>query len=56
MVSEFLLLFDYLNLSSSSENNKKKVMKKVKIIIFEVIILFEYGKANKKYWDRFKLH
>lgn len=31
-------------------------MKKTKLNVTKVIKLFEYKKANKKYWDRHKLH
>ena len=26
-------------------------MEKVKITIFEVVVLFKYGKVNEKYWN-----
>ena len=31
-------------------------MKKAKITITKAIVLFEYGKANKRYWNRPKLY
>lgn len=57
MVSEFLFPFERLNLFSLPEDKKKEVMKKVEIIITKAVLLvFEYGKANKEYWDGPKLH
>ena len=56
MALEFLLLFGRLNLSSLPEDKKKEVMEKVEITITEAVVLFEYGKANKGYWDGPKLH
>ena len=49
MVSEFLLLFERLNLSSLPKDKKKEVMKKAEITITEAVVLFEYGKTNKGY-------
>lgn len=55
MVLEFFLLFGRLNLSSLPED-KKKMMEKAKLIISKAVMLFEYVKANKEYWDRSKLY
>ena len=52
---EFLLL-RRLNLSSLPKDKKKEVIEKVEITITEAVMLFEYGKANKVYWDGPKLH
>lgn len=35
---------------------KKKGIKKAKITITAAVVLFEYKKANKDYWDRLKHH
>ncbi len=32
------------------------MMEKAEIIIIETVVLFEYRKANKRYWDGPKLH
>ena len=56
MVLEFLLPFKHLNRSSLLEDKKKEVMKKAEITIIKAVILFEYEKANKGYWDKLKLH
>lgn len=56
MVSEFFLPFDHFNLSSLPKDKKKEVIKKAKITITKIIMLFEYRKANKEYWDGPKLH
>ena len=56
MVSEFLLFFKCLNFSSLPEDKKKEVMEKAEITIIVAVVLFEYGKANKGYWDGLKLH
>lgn len=53
---KFLLLFRYLNLFSLPEDKKKEVIEKIKITITKAILLFEYKKANKRYWDRSKLY
>lgn len=31
-------------------------MEKVAITVSEAVVLFEYGKANERYWDGPKLH
>ena len=56
MVSEFLLIFGRLNFSSLPEDKKKYVMEKAERTITKAVVLFEYGKVNKGYWDRLKLH
>ena len=56
MISKFLLPFDWLNLVSLSEEKQIKVMEKTGLTILEAVKLFEYGKNNKGYWDRAKLH
>lgn len=56
MVSDFLLPFRRLNLSSLSEGKKKKVIDKTKLSVTEAVELFEYGKTNKGYWNGSKLH
>lgn len=56
MVSEFLLLFGRLNLSSSSSEKRQKFLEKTGLTHTEAIEIFEYGKNNNEYWDRAKLH
>ena len=56
MVLEFLFLFKPLNLSFLSKDKKKEVIKKTEITITKAVVLFEYRKANKKYWDRPRLY
>lgn len=56
MAFEFLLPFDRLNLFSLSKKKKIEVMEKTRLSVTEAIKLFEYGKANERYWDGRKLH
>lgn len=56
MVSEFILLFGWLNLAFLSEEKRKKVMKKAGLINHEAVEIFESGKNNNEYWDEAKLH
>ena len=53
---EFLLSFGLLKLSSLPEDKKKEVIEKMEITITEAVVLFEYEKTNKGYWDGPKLH
>ena len=56
MTSDFLLAFGHLNLFLLSEEKRKEVIEKSELTIIEAVELFEYGKANKGYWDGPKLH
>ncbi len=56
MALKFLLTFGRFNLSYLPEDQKKEVIKKTGITITKAVVLFEYGKANKGYWDVLKLH
>lgn len=49
MVSDFLLLFGRLNLSSLSKGKKKEVIDKIGLSVTEAVELFEYGKTNESY-------
>ncbi len=55
IVSEFFLFFGRHKLLFLPKDKKKIVIEKAKITITEAVLLFEYEKANKKYWDRSKL-
>ena len=56
IVSNFLLLFGHLNIFSLFEGKRKEVMEKIRLTIIEAVELFEYKKANERYWDRSKFH
>lgn len=56
MTFEFLLLFSYLNLFFLSKEKRFEVIKKIRLSVTEAVKLFEYGKANKGYWDGPKLY
>lgn len=56
MISEFLLLFSWLNLFLLLEEKQNEVIKKTKLTILEAVRLFEYRKNNKKYEDGAKLY
>lgn len=56
MVSEFLLPFGRLNLSSLSQEKRDKVRTTIGLTITEAVELFEYGKNHEGYWDGVKLH
>lgn len=49
---EFLLLFEHLSLFLLLKDKKKEMMEKVDITITKAVILFEYEKASKKYYDK----
>ena len=56
MVSDFILPFGRLNLSSLSKEKKKEVIDKTGLSVTEAVELFKYGKTNEGYWDGSKLH
>lgn len=56
MVSEFLLPFARLNLSSLNLEKRQEVIKKFGLTHIEAIEIFEYWKNNDGYWDRAKLY
>lgn len=56
MVSDFLLPFGRLNLSSLSSEKEKEIVEKIGLAVTEAAELFEYGKNHEGYWDGAKLH
>lgn len=56
MVSEFLLPFGRLNLSSLSQEKRDEIVLKTGLTLTEAVEIFEYGKNHKGYWDGAKLH
>lgn len=56
MVSEFILPFGRLNLTSLSPEKRQKVLEQTGLSHTEVVEIFEYGKNNDGYWDDAKLH
>ena len=56
MVSDFLLPFGRLNLSSLLEGEKKEVIDKTRLSVTKAVELFKYEKTNEGYWDGSKLH
>lgn len=56
MVSEFLLPFGRLNLSSLSQEKRDEVVSRTGLTLTEAVEIFEYGKNHEGYWDRVKLH
>ena len=55
MVSDFLLPFGRLNLSSLSQEKKDKIILTT-LTSTEAVEIFEYGKNHEGYWDGAKLH
>ena len=49
MVSEFLLPFGRLNLSSLSKEKRSEVLEKSGLNITEAVEIFEYRKSNNGY-------
>ena len=49
MVSEFLLPFGRLNLSSLSSEKRQEVLKKTGLTHIKAVEIFEYGKNNDGY-------
>ena len=56
MVSEFLLPFGRLNLSSLSSEKRQEVLEKTGLTHTEAVEIFEYRKNNDGYWDGAKLY
>lgn len=56
MPSEFLLLFNQLNLAFLSLEKRDKAVEKCGLISMKAMEIFEYRKNNDRYWDRVKLY
>ena len=56
MVLEFFLPFGRLKLSFLPKDKKTEMIEKAKLIIIKTVMLFEYGKTIKGYWDGLKLY
>lgn len=56
MVSEFLLPFGCLNLSSLSQQKRDEIVLKTGLALTEAVEIFKYGKNHEGYWDGAKLH
>lgn len=56
MVSDFLLPYGRLNLSSLSPEKEKEIIESKSLTVTEAAELFEYGKNHEGYWDGAKLH
>lgn len=48
-MSEFLLLFSYLNLFLLSKEKQQEIIEKTGLTFRKVVELFEYKKNNEKY-------
>ena len=56
MVSEFILSFGRLNLTSLSPEKRQEVLEQTGLNHTEAVEIFEYRKNNDGYWDGAKLH
>ena len=55
MVSDFLLLFSWLNLFRLFQKKQHQVIEHYGLSSKEAVEILEYGKNNEDYWDRVKL-
>lgn len=56
MVSEFVLPFGRLNLSSLSQEKRDEIVSRTGMTLTEAIEIFKYGKNHEGYWDGAKLY
>ena len=56
ITSEFLLLYECLNLASLTLEKREEIICQNRLQEIEVVEIFKYGKNNDGYWDGAKLH
>lgn len=56
MASDFFFPFGWLNFLLLSEKKRKKIIDKIRLLVMEVIKLFEYWYTNKNYLNWLSLY